>query len=111
MNTSAPHPFIKWFADTTIADIPLVGGKNASLGGMVCELAAKGVKVPDGFGVTPDEYKVFKTTLNTAHRRILQKTVGSKEFKLIYEPTSMRRSTDSSVAKTDWKFDVGGLFP
>ena len=32
MTSSTPHPFIKWFADITIADIPLVGGKNASLG-------------------------------------------------------------------------------
>jgi len=31
MNPSTPHPFIKWFADITIAGIPLVGGKNASL--------------------------------------------------------------------------------
>jgi pyruvate,water dikinase len=35
--------------------------------------------------VTPDEYLVFKTTLKTGHRPILQKTVGSKEFKLIYD--------------------------
>jgi len=104
MNTSKPHPFIKWFADTTIADIPLVGGKNASLGEMVRELAGKGVKVPEGFAITADEYAVFKTTLKTGHWRILQKTVGSKEFKLIYEPTIMRRSTASSAAKTDWKF-------
>ena len=41
MNSSAAHPFIKWFADTTIADIPLVGGKNASLGEMFRELAAR----------------------------------------------------------------------
>ncbi|MEZ6035432.1 MAG: hypothetical protein R3C17_20240 [Planctomycetaceae bacterium] len=34
----APHPLIKWFADITIADIPSVGGKNASLGEMVREL-------------------------------------------------------------------------
>ena len=35
--------------------------------------------------VTPDEYTVFKPTLKTGHRPILQKTVGSKEFKLIYD--------------------------
>lgn len=35
--------------------------------------------------VTPDEYVVFKTTLKTGHRPILQKTVGSKEFKLVYD--------------------------
>jgi len=35
--------------------------------------------------VTPDEYVVFKPTLKTGHRPILQKTVGSKEFKLVYD--------------------------
>jgi len=35
--------------------------------------------------VTPDEYVVFKTTLKSGHRPILQKTVGSKEFKLVYD--------------------------
>ena len=44
MKTSPTTPFIKWFADITIEDVPLVGGKNASLGEMVRELTAKGVK-------------------------------------------------------------------
>jgi pyruvate,water dikinase len=35
--------------------------------------------------VTPDEFYVFKPTLKTGHRPILQRTVGSKEFKLIYD--------------------------
>lgn len=55
----APHPLIKWFADITIADIPLVGGKNASLGEMVRELTGKGVKVPDGFAITAEAYRHF----------------------------------------------------
>ena len=59
MNSSVPHPFIKWFADITIADIPLVGGKNASLGEMVRELAGKGVKVPDGFAITAEAFRHF----------------------------------------------------
>jgi hypothetical protein len=38
--TAAPGTkFIKWFADIGIDDIPLVGGKNASLGEMYRELA------------------------------------------------------------------------
>src|SRR3972149_10341498 len=53
------RPFVKWFADITIADIPLVGGKNASLGEMVRELAGKGVKVPDGFAVTAAAFRYF----------------------------------------------------
>jgi pyruvate, water dikinase len=52
MSTPESHPFIKWFADIRIEDVPLVGGKNASLGEMVRELAGKGVKVPDGFAIT-----------------------------------------------------------
>ena len=35
--------------------------------------------------VNPDECYVFKPTLMTGHRPILQKTVGSKEFKLVYD--------------------------
>jgi pyruvate,water dikinase len=35
--------------------------------------------------VNPDEYCVFKPTLLDGHRPILQKSCGSKEFKLIYD--------------------------
>jgi pyruvate,water dikinase len=59
MNSSNTSPFIKWFADITIEDVPLVGGKNASLGEMVRELARKGVKVPDGFAITAEAFRHF----------------------------------------------------
>ena len=59
MNSSTAHPFIKWFADITIEDVPLVGGKNASLGEMVRELAGKGVKVPNGFAITAEAFRHF----------------------------------------------------
>ena len=35
--------------------------------------------------VNPDEYYVFKPTLKQGFKPILQKTLGSKEFKLIYD--------------------------
>ena len=35
---------IRWFSETTIADVPIVGGKNASLGEMYRELTAQGVR-------------------------------------------------------------------
>jgi pyruvate,water dikinase len=55
-----PEPkFIKWFSDVTIDDIPLVGGKNASLGEMYRELTAQGVKVPNGFAITAEAYRYF----------------------------------------------------
>ncbi|MEX5744609.1 phosphoenolpyruvate synthase [Massilia sp. X63] len=49
--------FIAWFEDLGIADVPLVGGKNASLGEMVRELGGQGVRVPNGFAVTAAAYR------------------------------------------------------
>ena len=50
---------IRWFEDIGIDDIPLVGGKNASLGEMYRELASRGVKVPNGFAITAEAYRSF----------------------------------------------------
>ena len=49
--------FILWFKDLTIEDVPLVGGKNASLGEMYRNLTKKGVIIPNGFAVTSYAYK------------------------------------------------------
>ncbi|OGY92939.1 MAG: phosphoenolpyruvate synthase [Candidatus Komeilibacteria bacterium RIFCSPLOWO2_01_FULL_53_11] len=51
--------FILWFRETGIKDIPLVGGKNASLGEMFQKLTRKGVRVPNGFSVTAGAYNYF----------------------------------------------------
>ncbi|MDP2705797.1 MAG: phosphoenolpyruvate synthase, partial [bacterium] len=51
--------YIAWFKDLGIKDVPLVGGKNASLGEMIRELTPKGVKVPNGFAVTAEAYRYF----------------------------------------------------
>ena len=40
-------------------DVPSVGGKNASLGEMISQLSAKGVRVPTGFATTADAYREF----------------------------------------------------
>ncbi|NBR86580.1 MAG: phosphoenolpyruvate synthase [Verrucomicrobia bacterium] len=72
--STARNPFIKWFRELSIGDIPLVGGKNASLGEMFRELAPKGVKVPDGFAITSDAYRHFlrSTGLDEEISRILR---------------------------------------
>ena len=51
--------FIAWFKDISIKDVPIVGGKNASLGEMYSKLTSKGVKVPNGFAITADAYWHF----------------------------------------------------
>lgn len=52
-------PPVIWFEDITIADIPVVGGKNASLGEMVRELGTSRVRVPAGFATTASAYREF----------------------------------------------------
>ncbi|MBL9169155.1 MAG: phosphoenolpyruvate synthase [Verrucomicrobiales bacterium] len=55
-----PAPrYIKWFSEISIEDVPLVGGKNASLGEMFQELTPKGVRIPDGFAITAEGYRHF----------------------------------------------------
>jgi pyruvate,water dikinase len=50
---------VRWFAEVGIADVPDVGGKNASLGEMYRELSSKGVKIPNGFATTAGAYRAF----------------------------------------------------
>ncbi|MBE9161020.1 MULTISPECIES: phosphoenolpyruvate synthase [Microcoleaceae] len=50
---------VLWFDEVGIADIPLVGGKNASLGEMIQQLKPKGVSVPNGFATTAYAYRYF----------------------------------------------------
>ncbi|MFN4196807.1 MAG: phosphoenolpyruvate synthase [Caldimicrobium sp.] len=51
--------FILWFDEIKYKDVPLVGGKNASLGEMYSKLTPKGINVPYGFAVTAEAYKYF----------------------------------------------------
>lgn len=51
--------FIKFFNELTIKDVPLVGGKNASLGEMYKKLTREGIKVPNGFATTAEAYYYF----------------------------------------------------
>jgi len=50
---------ILWFEEIGMDDLPQVGGKNASLGEMVSNLAGTGVRVPGGFATTADAYRGF----------------------------------------------------
>jgi len=74
--------FVIPFKDLTINDIPLAGGKNASLGEMYRELLKKGVDIPNGFAVTSYSYRYFlkKTGLEEKIKKIL-KTLNAKDTK------------------------------
>ncbi len=49
--------YVRFFEDFGITDVPLVGGKNASLGEMYRELSSGGVRVPNGFATTAEAYR------------------------------------------------------
>ncbi|MHA1236399.1 MAG: phosphoenolpyruvate synthase [Candidatus Hodarchaeales archaeon] len=57
MSKSREEKNILWFDELRIEDVPLVGGKNASLGEMYHHLTKKGVKIPNGFAITASAYK------------------------------------------------------
>lgn len=53
---------ILWLDQVKLTDIPLVGGKNASLGEMIQHLAPQGINVPGGFATTAFAYRHFVQT-------------------------------------------------
>ncbi|HYX18349.1 MAG TPA: phosphoenolpyruvate synthase [Nostoc sp.] len=57
--SSQERSLILWFDEVGIADIPVVGGKNASLGEMIQQLTPKGINVPTGFATTAYAYRYF----------------------------------------------------
>ncbi len=48
--------YIRWFENINNSDVPLVGGKNASLGEMISTLKTSGISVPEGFATTAEAY-------------------------------------------------------
>lgn len=51
--------YVRWLKDLGMEDVPVVGGKNASLGEMIQNLTDLGVQVPGGFATTADAYREF----------------------------------------------------
>ena len=51
--------YIRFFNELTISDIPMVGGKNASLGEMYKTLTKSGINIPNGFATTSEAYWLF----------------------------------------------------
>jgi pyruvate,water dikinase len=49
--------YVRWFSELSMADVGLVGGKNASLGEMYRELVPLGVPVPNGFALTAQAFR------------------------------------------------------
>jgi pyruvate,water dikinase len=74
MTTKRDKKLILWFDEITIHDVPLVGGKNASLGEMYQKLTSKGVNIPGGFAITAYSYQYLlrESQIEEAIRDALQ---------------------------------------
>ncbi|WP_341835668.1 phosphoenolpyruvate synthase [Chitinophaga pollutisoli] len=51
--------YILDFSEIRLANLPEVGGKNASLGEMTVALSGQGIRVPAGFALTTDAFRAF----------------------------------------------------
>src|SRR3546814_13861583 len=51
--------YVVSFEQLRMSDVDSVGGKNASLGEMISQLAEAGVRVPGGFATTADAFRDF----------------------------------------------------
>ncbi len=103
------NAFILWFDQLGIEDVPLVGGKNASLGEMYRNLVPKGVRIPNGFAVTAkayhyllersgvrDQIREVLSDLNTKDIKNLQER-GSKVRNLIKEAEFPQELRDAII--------------
>ena len=69
--SKAKKSLVLWFENLRNTDVPIVGGKNASLG----EMIHAGMPVPPGFAVTAYAYEKF----------IKQTGIAKKIYKIIKE--------------------------
>jgi pyruvate,water dikinase len=57
LDSMQTESYIRWFKDIKLAEVPLVGGKNASLGELYSALSTQGIAVPNGFALTAQAYR------------------------------------------------------
>ncbi len=118
-----PLKLILWFNDVGIKDVPLVGGKNASLGEMIRHLGKK-INIPDGFATTSFFYWQFLKTarLRQKIKEVLKgldvhniknlKERGSKIRNLILEtefPPELKKEVVRAYQKLCQKYKTENL--
>jgi len=74
--------YVVSFEQLRMADVDSVGGKNASLGEMISQLAGAGVRVPGGFATTADAFREFLKATGL-DQRIVERlaTLDSKDVR------------------------------
>jgi len=85
--------YILWFSEISKDDVPLVGGKNASLGEMFSKLSEKGIQVPNGFAITADAFRYY-LSYNKIDEKLKEifKKFNSKSIQSLKETGERARS-------------------
>lgn len=98
------YHFIKWFAELSKQDIPLVGGKGANLG----ELTQAGIQVPPGFCVTADAYRHFiqSTGLQDKIRTLMAETNLNDTRDLEAKTSTIREMITSTPMPAEIKEEI-----
>jgi pyruvate,water dikinase len=87
--------WIRWFDELGIGDVPVVGGKNASLGEMRRALTPLGVRTPDGFATTASAYRAFLGGADL--ERVIEGALGQLDVTAIDELQGAGRRVRSAV--------------
>jgi pyruvate,water dikinase len=112
MTASTQQRYIRWFEEVGIDDIPLVGGKNASLGELVRELASRGIKVPNGFAVTAKAYWDFIASagLEGKFRGILADLDTGDAANLQQRGSALRQAVMSASLPDELKQEIAAAY-
>lgn len=86
------------FAQITLKSLPLVGGKNASLGELFNALRPKGIGVLDGFATTADAYRVLLAQGNLEYE--LRSLVSEFDHEDVEELAIRGHAARTAVLKT-----------
>lgn len=113
--------YVSWFDELRMTDVSSVGGKNASLGEMISQLAEAGVRVPGGFATTADAYRDFLdqggltqriekrlSELDTGDIEALSGAGAQVRNWIIDTPIPQRLEKEISVAYDKMLHDAGG---
>jgi pyruvate,water dikinase len=93
-NPSLATALVAPFEQLRMTDVEAVGGKNASLGEMISQLAASGVRVPGGFATTAHAFREFLRQDNLAGR------IADKLASL--NPDDVRALAETGAAIRGW---------
>jgi pyruvate,water dikinase len=87
-----------------MADVPLVGGKNASLGELFRELTPRGIRVPDGFAVTAEAYWHFLQTGGLA--QTIRELLAGLDTRDLAGLAERGRHAREAILATPWPADL-----